>query len=73
MMWSRQRLRARSALLSEGWAELAEGVTEDIYVEAHTSAQSRKAEIKPLGDKRVTAAERTAAAESSPARKNFYL
>jgi endonuclease YncB( thermonuclease family) len=32
-------------LLSEGWAELAEGVTEDIYVEAHTSAQSRKAGI----------------------------
>ena len=32
-------------LLSEGWAELAEGVTEDMYIEAHTSAQSRKAGI----------------------------
>jgi endonuclease YncB( thermonuclease family) len=32
-------------LLSEGWADLQEGVTEDIYVEAHTSAQSRKAGI----------------------------
>jgi len=32
-------------LLSEGWAELAEGVTEDMYVEAHTSAQNRKAGI----------------------------
>jgi endonuclease YncB( thermonuclease family) len=32
-------------LLAEGWAELAEGVTEEIYLEAHMSAQSRKAGI----------------------------
>jgi hypothetical protein len=32
-------------LLSEGWAELTEGVAEEVYVEAHTSAQSRKAGI----------------------------
>jgi endonuclease YncB( thermonuclease family) len=32
-------------LLAEGWAELAEGVTEEIYVGALASAQSRKAGI----------------------------
>ena len=32
-------------LLTEGWAELADGVTEETYIEAHTSAQSRKAGI----------------------------
>ena len=32
-------------LLAEGWAELADGVTEEMYVEAHTFAQSRKAGI----------------------------
>ena len=32
-------------LLNEGWAELAEGVIDELYVEAHTSAQSRKAGI----------------------------
>jgi hypothetical protein len=32
-------------LLSEGWAELAEGATEEVYVEAHASAQGRKAGI----------------------------
>jgi endonuclease YncB( thermonuclease family) len=32
-------------LLAEGWAELAEGVTEEIYVGAHTSARRRKAGI----------------------------
>lgn len=32
-------------LLAEGWAELAEGVTDEIYVEAYTSARSRKAGI----------------------------
>jgi endonuclease YncB( thermonuclease family) len=32
-------------LLTEGWADLAEGVTEQTYVEAHSSAQSRKVGI----------------------------
>ena len=32
-------------LLSQGWAELADGVTDETYVEALTSAQSRKAGI----------------------------
>jgi len=32
-------------LLSEGWAELADGVTEKAYVEAQETAQSRKAGI----------------------------
>jgi endonuclease YncB( thermonuclease family) len=32
-------------LLTQGWAELAEGVSEESYVEAHSSAQSRKAGI----------------------------
>ena len=32
-------------LLSQGWAELADGVTDEIYVEALTSAQSRKVGI----------------------------
>ena len=32
-------------LLSQGWAELAEGVTEATYVEAVASAQSKKSGI----------------------------
>jgi endonuclease YncB( thermonuclease family) len=32
-------------LLTQGWADLAEGVSEESYVEAHSSAQSRKAGI----------------------------
>jgi endonuclease YncB( thermonuclease family) len=32
-------------LLSEGWAELADGVTDEEYVEAQETAQSRKAGI----------------------------
>jgi endonuclease YncB( thermonuclease family) len=33
------------SLLSEGWAELADGVTDEAYVEAQETAQSRKAGI----------------------------
>ena len=32
-------------LLSQGWAELAEGVTDESYIEAAASARSRKAGI----------------------------
>jgi endonuclease YncB( thermonuclease family) len=32
-------------LLSQGWAELAEGVMDETYIEAAESAQSKKAGI----------------------------